>query len=55
MEGNTAAKRRGSRRDGAEGCAGIEVRPLNHAIEEPWAGAKMDAKNFVARGTNFFG
>src|SRR5215467_10328797 len=28
MEGNTAAKRRGSRRDGAEGCAGIEVRPL---------------------------
>jgi len=28
MESNTAAKRRGSRRDGAEGCAGVEIRPL---------------------------
>src|SRR6266404_8223807 len=28
MESDTAAKRRGSRRDGAEGRAGIEVRPL---------------------------
>jgi hypothetical protein len=32
MESNTAAKRRGSRRDGAEGCAGLEVRPLTGVL-----------------------
>jgi hypothetical protein len=32
MEGNTAAKRRRSRRDGAESRAGIEVRPLTGVL-----------------------
>src|SRR5215469_6783169 len=32
MEGDTAPKCRGSRRDGAEGCTGIEIRPLTGVL-----------------------
>src|SRR6266481_1841204 len=35
MESDTAAKRRGSRRDGAEGRAGIEVRALISELHSP--------------------